>query len=804
MKKSCLLLLIPLLLSFYPAGAGTASTDMAPEVPPQSTGERFDKEKNDFASTELIIKFKEGTSEQARKKALQSIRAKEKESLAQAGFSLIQVPKGTSLQKAAKELHHLSNVEFVEPNYRAEAAFTPSDPDFKKQWYLQKLNTAKAWDASKGSRKITVAVIDGGVQINHPDLAGKIVAPYDMVSRRTKITPDMHGTHVAGIIAASSNKLGGSGVAPNVKIMPINVFSGNDAEMYDIADAIIYAADRNANIINLSLGTPSYSYIVDYAVQYAWKKGALIVAASGNESTKEITYPASLKNVLGISATDSQDRLAYYSNYGSYIDFAAPGDRIFSTVPGGSFGYMSGTSMATPVVSGTAALILSKNPFFSQAQIINTLKKSAIDLGKKGWDRYYGYGRIDIGAALGKTPEAISSIKQSLPRFSIDGDLKDNISFALAKGVTYSVYIQNSRGSIVRKIATKKKSGGGIVSTAWDGRLSNGKYAAAGTYKLMVKASNGKQTASKGATIIATNNVLPAIKANANALFSPPVKKTLSAPYSINKKVYMTSSIRDARNREVRRLLTSRLQTSGTHKIIWDGKDEKGRFVKDGKYTLVFSAADSAKRKATRKMTLTVDTKAPTAIVTPAKSPFRQDGRKKFAFTANIKENATASAYIMTGNETVVKTLTLKKPLKTGTIAFQWDGNDHRGRKAMEGSYYYKLELTDAAGNRSTIKSKTFNLVAPPVLASETASGFNTITYRTNRAGTVTMEIFNEGQTVLTQKNEMEAGNQVFTVNPESLEDGEYSYTITLEDSYSFVESSSGTITILKGAPVTP
>ncbi|CAM3981443.1 S8 family serine peptidase [Mesobacillus zeae] len=815
--KRPLLFLIASAFFLVPTAASAADLDVTPKVSKFSTEELFDKKENDFASRELIIKFRETVREKEKQAVFNSIEGVEIESLPSAEFSLVKVPKGTNLEKLAENLLSFRQVEFVEPNYRVESAYVPRDPGYTKQWYLKKINAPQAWDQNKGSEKITVAVIDGGVQTNHPDLIGKIVSPYDMVSRKTRMAPDVHGTHVAGIIAASNNKIGISGVAPNVKIMPINVFSGNDAEMYNIADAIIYAADRKADVINMSLGSRSYSYIVDYAVNYAAKKGVMVVAAAGNEDTDAKTYPAALKHVVGISATDIRDRITYFSNFGSYIDFAAPGNGIYSTVSGSSYTYLSGTSMASPVVAGAAALVLSKNPLLTPSQVMGILKKSSVDLGDKGWDGLYGFGRIDVNKALMKTPAPISSISQTAPSFSVDAERKNGISFTLQGGTKFSLYIQNSKGETVKKIITNKKWTGGKVSASWNGKLDSGKYAWTGNYKLVVKASNGKRSALKRTDIKVTNNVVPSIKAASSALYSPAVTGKLTIPYTVNKKAMVTAVITNSSNREVRRLLNRYTVLSRTRQLTWDGKDSKGKRVADGKYTLSLSVVDSAKRRGTtRKMVITVDTKGPTAKTVVKTSPFVIDGKSKTAFSGEFKEKVTVNAYVITGENTKLKTLASKKVFNPGTINFSWDGKNDKAQAVPEGKYRYMIELSDAAGNKTIAKSSVFELVHPPVVRSQAefnypSEGETVFGYSVSKPGTVTVQIFKDGQPFrkIEENIAKTAGSHQFVWDGKNDSgnpgvDGDYAFKISIKDNYSLSHTFSGTIHLKWPATVTP
>ncbi|MGG0283558.1 S8 family serine peptidase [Peribacillus butanolivorans] len=347
----------------------------------------------------------------------------------------VDVPKGETTDNLIEELEDQKNVEYAEPNYLFKKMESPNDPAYIDQWHHKTLGTQAAWTKTMGSKETVVAIIDDGMDRNHEDLKGKIDHPYDAVRNRKNIVPvGEHGTHIAGIIAGSAdNELGGAGVAPNIKIMPINVFKGEYADTADIIEAIHYAVQQGADIINMSLGDTHYSEALNKAVQEAYSKGLLIVAAAGNEGdmgkSVQRVYPAAYSHVISVAATDSKDKRTSYSNYHSTVDIAAPGDYIFSTLPNNEYGLMSGTSMATPMVAGVAALIWSNEPKLSKYEVEYRLYDSAIDLGTKGKDIYYGNGRVNAKKALEMktltrpTVTAISD-KDTLIKGKIPSDFK--------------------------------------------------------------------------------------------------------------------------------------------------------------------------------------------------------------------------------------------------------------------------------------------------------------------------------------------------------------------------------------------
>ncbi|MCD6288930.1 MAG: S8 family serine peptidase [Anaerolineae bacterium] len=321
-------------------------------------------------------------------------------------------------------------VDWVEPNYLLHLDFTPNDPLYATHQtsYLNPLQVEKAWDVTTGRQDVVVAVLDTGVNIHHPDLQAGIwtnpgeipdngvdddgngfvddVHGWDFADDDNDPSDDHgHGTHVSGIIAARiNNALGIAGMAGGVTIMPVDVFHGGIGTYADLIQAIVYATDNGANVVNMSLGALSYSRGEEAAVEYAWERNVLLVAAAGNNGSDALHYPAAHAHVIGVAATDGADQRVGFSNYGPFVSVSAPGLSVISTYRDGGYRYMSGTSMATPHVSGLAALILSRNPTLSNAQVRSIIESTADDLGTPGWDPYFGYGRINAARALAAVP----------------------------------------------------------------------------------------------------------------------------------------------------------------------------------------------------------------------------------------------------------------------------------------------------------------------------------------------------------------------------------------------------------------
>lgn len=323
----------------------------------------------------------------------------------------------------------------VTESFKLHAAEIVNDKYFSQQYSLSAMHVPQAWDVSKGAGTV-VAVIDTGVDISHPDLKSRVLPGYDAFSRKEGakagdvsrlnyfVESYKHGSHVAGIIAAEANNGQGiAGVAPEAKILPIKIFPDltdiiksfiapdkdeSQTIVSILADAIVWAADHGANVINMSLAVNEQSATIERAVKYALDKDVTVVVAAGNSRHEDNArnYLAAIDGVIGVGATDQNNEVTYFSNSGDYVAVAAPGLDIVSSVPSflgfNPYVKMSGTSMAAPNVAGVAALLRSKfGATATPAWIKQRLEASATDEGDKGRDDLYGYGLVDAYKALG-------------------------------------------------------------------------------------------------------------------------------------------------------------------------------------------------------------------------------------------------------------------------------------------------------------------------------------------------------------------------------------------------------------------
>jgi len=281
------------------------------------------------------------------------------------------------------------------------------DPLRTFQWALDRLKAepvAAAGDAA-GQK---IAVVDTGVDGGHPDLAGAVLSGFDAFDGGDgKTDPNGHGTHVAGIIAAvAGNDIGVEGFARGAKILPVRVLEGDGSGFSsDVAEGILWAVQNGAGVINLSLGSPETSSVVDEAVRQAVQQGVVVVAASGNEGGNDnpVMYPAALPEVLSVGAIDQTDERADFSGHGDWLDLVAPGVQIASTMSG-QYMYSSGTSMAAPYVSAAAAQVRKRYPALTPAQVRDHLRTTAEDLGPAGHDENFGDGLVNPLEALSTAP----------------------------------------------------------------------------------------------------------------------------------------------------------------------------------------------------------------------------------------------------------------------------------------------------------------------------------------------------------------------------------------------------------------
>jgi thermitase len=395
-----------------------------------------DPQGNEYVAGELLVTYKKGAFKQAKDEAPRKVGARVEKDFPEIEVQHLSLPevknekaqeaRQKALERKKQDLEQHPDVEDVDYNHVLEGDWVPNDPSYGKQWGYPKINAPGAWDTTQGSISVKVAVLDTGIDPNHPELRGKVVSQKDFVNDDENASADHpHGTHVAGTVAATTNNNAGvAGTCPNCSLLIAKVLDRNNmGYTSDLIEGINWASSKGANVINMSLGGFPSSTALQQAIDSAWNRGAVLVASAGNDGTNGTQrFPAAYNNVIAVGATDTNDARATWddpnttdrvegSNAGNWVDVAAPGKGIYSTTGSfywhwtqayvGTYASWDGTSMAAPHVSGLAGLIFSKGGFMvDNAHVRNRIESTAKDLGTTGRDDVFGHGRINAQAAL--------------------------------------------------------------------------------------------------------------------------------------------------------------------------------------------------------------------------------------------------------------------------------------------------------------------------------------------------------------------------------------------------------------------
>lgn len=368
----------------------------------------------DYVSNELLVKLDKDTGQQ------------EADDFADRnGLELVKYNKDTGVAKFKTESDtELVNVirdnekdYEVEPNWIYKTLGIEDNEKFVNQWGYRAMDVKYAYEVTKGSG-VKVAVIDTGIDIDHPDLIDRVSPESYNTCTGSNILDDVddkagHGTHVSGIIVASDNTIGTIGVAPEAELVAIKAQCPNDSSGNfagdELLDALHYVVGRGIKVVNMSLGGSNRSSLMASAIKEAIDSGITIVAAAGNSKSSNLSYPASYDGVFSVGALDSG--LSYdssYSNFGNRIDFTAPGTGVYSTYPGGKYTYLDGTSMASPQVAGVATIVLAQNPGLNSEQVKDIIKNSVIDRGDPGKDQLYGWGSVNAGNIFSQNTKIVT------------------------------------------------------------------------------------------------------------------------------------------------------------------------------------------------------------------------------------------------------------------------------------------------------------------------------------------------------------------------------------------------------------
>jgi subtilisin family serine protease len=368
----------------------------------------------------LLVQARADADPAAATEVLRSHGARVEGEIPQIRVKAVRVPEHV-VERVREALSRSGHFIFVEPEGVGQGTQIPNDASFAAQWHLNRIDAPNAWLSTTGAAQSPIAIIDSGVDATHPDLSSKVIPGWSFLSNNSD-TRDVlgHGTKTAGVAAAAANNsIGVAGVSWLNPIMPLVVLdSSNYATYFNIGKAITWAADHGARVLSISISGTTSSSTLQSAVDYAWNKGAIVIAAAGNSGTTAMMYPAACNRAIAVGATDSNDALASFSNRGAWVDLVAPGVSIMTTTRGGGYGAASGTSFSTPMTAGVAALILAMRPSLSVSALETQIKQSVDDLGVAGFDTLYGAGRLNAFKAVSNL-EAGSGLDTTAPIVTI-------------------------------------------------------------------------------------------------------------------------------------------------------------------------------------------------------------------------------------------------------------------------------------------------------------------------------------------------------------------------------------------------
>jgi subtilisin family serine protease len=583
------------------SNSGVTSVDLVATNAPQVPGVNSEQSPaGSWAKARILVAPRDETSASDFDAALAQHGAKSLGKIGPLDVHVVELPAQASgaEEAVAKALAHNPHIKFAEVDRLIAPGGTPNDPSFASEWHLMKVNAPTAWNTSVGSG-VVVAILDTGVDGTHPDLAAQMVPGWNFYDNNSN-TSDVngHGTAVAGAAAAATNNdVGVAAVAGSARIMPVRIADPNAYAYWStVAQGITWAADHGARVANISYVGASASSTVQNASSYFRSKGGVVFVCAGNTGAVDNTASTSLITV--VSATDENDKLASFSTYGSFVDISAPGHNILTTARGGGYQYWWGTSLATPIVAGTAALIISKRPDFTPAQVDTALQATATDLGPAGKDVYFGAGRVNAAAAV---TYAVSS---STTTATAD-TTKPTVSIAsptngASVSGTISVAVNASDNVGVSKVELRVN--GSLVATdssaPYQFGLDTTKYS--GTVLLTAVAYDAAGNSGTSSSI----SVLTANTTTTATIDTSPPSLTITNPgngITVNGKVTITTSVSDnAGTAGITQVLSIDNVVKGTYAGVPLSYKWNAQAASQGTHTISVTARDKAGNATTK------------------------------------------------------------------------------------------------------------------------------------------------------------------------------------------------------------
>lgn len=692
------------------------------------------------------------------------------------------------------------------------------------QWGLPRIKADRAWDLTRGDASVVIAVVDTGVMTTHPDLADNLVAGFNTITQTSNVADDHgHGTHVAGIAAAvTDNGLGLAGVAGNSKIMPLKAMGANGSGLTsDIAEAIVWAADNGADVINLSLGSPYFSQVLQDAINYAYNLGAVVVVAAGNENTNALRYPAACNNVITVAATDANNLKASFSNYGSHIDVAAPGVGILSTTRDGGYGYMQGTSMATPFVSGAVALIKAYRPQLTPAQIETLLGITAIDLGAAGKDIYFGYGLIDVERALTEavdtSPAGLVLWGDSPDPFRPTGTNTAQIKYSVNAQAQIYLEIYDGSNNLIRTLINGETKSAGLYTALWNGKNNAGQLVATGQYTYKVRANSAggpSQELSGTITVERTNPVISNVAVTGSP-FNPfsesaNISFNLSEPAKITANIYYGTQL-------IKKLASGQAFSAGSISLSWNGRNGYNSIVGDGTYTVKITATDYVGLTSTLvSASVVVEGQIPLITINSlSPSLLKVTGTSISTLKYTVSEPVSMNIKIYDQRNNLIRTL-VNNETKTGTNTIGWNGKNDAGMLVNDGIYTIKLNASDLSGKTAQEKTMqiTTDKTVPTISVLQTGSNqfdplsgqLMNVSFTISEPGYVLVQILNAANSPVAtlRSNQWTSAGSVSlqwngrNASGQLLADGDYKVKVTVKDGVGFIATATSANFVLE------